>query len=128
MRKILQNAVFSPHDQKWYVSTSTHEYVTIPNGTPCGEAIDGGTAYLRRVYGEGGMKSEDWSLYTDSPRDEIKSKMLWGTYGKNGDQPLTWLPMVTLTTEHLQNILDTQKHINVFVLDLITEILKEREL
>lgn len=37
--------------------------------------------------------------------------LLWGTYGRNGNEKLQWKRLEELTSTHLQNILLTQKHI-----------------
>ena len=41
----------------------------------------------------------------------VRGKMQWGTYGKSGKDPLTWVYLYNLTDEHIQAILDTQHHI-----------------
>lgn len=40
-----------------------------------------------------------------------KNTAIWGTYGINSDQPLRWKRLVDCDTDHLQNILCTQKHV-----------------
>lgn len=39
----------------------------------------------------------------------------WGTYGKNGDQPLQRKRIAELTTDHIEAILETQDHISVYL-------------
>lgn len=56
-----------------------------------------------------------------------KQKALWGTYGVNSDQPLRWKKLVDCDTDHLQNILRTQKGIyNTVYEDFIYSILEDR--
>jgi len=43
---------------------------------------------------------------------EPRDVMLWGTYGKNGDQPLKYVFLKDMTNEHIQAIIDTQKSIS----------------
>jgi hypothetical protein len=52
---------------------------------------------------------------------------IWGTYGKNGDQPLKWVNLKNADTDHLEAILDTQKHISRYIRDVIEYILKGRK-
>lgn len=52
---------------------------------------------------------------------------MWGTYGKDGKQPLQYIPLVDLETEHLHNILITEAwHLPVGYVEEIGCILKER--
>jgi hypothetical protein len=50
----------------------------------------------------------------------------WGTFGPNGDQPRVDKPLIQLDTNHLENILITQRHISWQVSCVILHILKER--
>ena len=38
--------------------------------------------------------------------------LLWGTYGKDGKQPLKHILLKEMTNEHIQAILDTQTHLS----------------
>lgn len=49
--------------------------------------------------------------------------MFWGTYGKNGDQPLSYAPLGSRSTEHLKAILRTQHQLSVEYRAIIVEIL-----
>jgi hypothetical protein len=86
------------HDYKAYIDANGEEYM-----------VDGGNAYLKR----NGTKEpfEELSLYDDEPFDIIRQHIKWGTYGKNGDQPLQYKPLKDLEDDHIQAILDTQKQI-----------------
>ena len=42
---------------------------------------------------------------------KVRDWMHWGTYGKNGDQPLRYVLLKDMSDEHIQAILDTQVHI-----------------
>jgi hypothetical protein len=42
---------------------------------------------------------------------KIREWMHWGTYGKNGDQPLKYVLLKDMSDEHIQAILETQVHI-----------------
>lgn len=56
----------------------------------------------------------------------IRKELTWGTYGKEGKSPLKCRWLDDLDTEHLENILITQRHIpQVYSLVIVT-ILKER--
>lgn len=53
--------------------------------------------------------------------------LMWGTFGKNGDQPLQWVPLGGCSTEHLQAILRTQHQLSPFYRSIIINILKIRK-
>lgn len=44
--------------------------------------------------------------------DDLKKKVMWGTYGKFGEEPLKWVRLIDCSTDHLQAIISTQPHIN----------------
>ena len=124
---ILQNAVHDIVNDKYYISTHVHDYVGFEiNGKSY--FIDGGHDYLRRNYFSTihGNVLEDYALYDDDPIEEIKKKLLWGSRGKAGDEPLTYRPLRLLETDHLQAILRTQPNINTFTTTVIHSVLKER--
>lgn len=50
----------------------------------------------------------------------------WGTYGKNGDQPLRWVKLKDCETDHLQAILETQINLDKGYKQTIQEILQAR--
>jgi hypothetical protein len=58
---------------------------------------------------------------------EAKENYVWGTYGKDGKQPLKYVRLIGCSTEHLQAILRTQKQISPFTTRVIECILKERD-
>jgi hypothetical protein len=103
---LVYNAIQTP-DGTILESTHRHDYkehVDEKGGLTF--VIDGGLLY-RRVVG-GGYK--DLSITTNDhviAREYLK----WGTYGKNGDQPLTRVPICDLSTSHIYNILTTQSNI-----------------
>ena len=60
--------------------------------------------------------------------DFINPELLWGTYGKNGDQPLREVMIKDCDIEHLQNILKTQHRISQRYKETIEHVLLEKEL
>ncbi|GAF91876.1 unnamed protein product, partial [marine sediment metagenome] len=62
--------------------------------------VDGGTEYLRR----GGRSYIEQSVY-GLASDRVKY-LRWGTYGKNGDQPLQYKLLTECETDHLLAILE----------------------
>jgi hypothetical protein len=54
--------------------------------------------------------------------EDIREAFTWGTRGKDGKQPLTWISLCQLATDHIIAILETQN-----LADHITELF-EKEL
>lgn len=70
--------------------------------------IDGGLEPCVRVSGD----LENMCLYdTDEDHMEVRENFLWGTFGPNGDQPMKKVAIKNLTTDHIQNIIRTQFHL-----------------
>lgn len=97
---LVRNAIKTPDGT---VLESTHRndfrpHVDTVTGT--NYAIDGGLSY-RRIFGN---KYEDLSVETDD-HFIAREHLTWGTYGKDGDQPLTYKKIKDLDTGHIYNIL-----------------------
>ena len=110
MNQIIYNAIRTPdgtvleskhqHDYREYVDQNGKTYM-----------VDGGLSYLRR----NGSPSEDYqelSVYQDDPHEKVREVLRWGTRGPDGDQPLKYVLLKDMSTDHIQAILDTQYHIS----------------
>ncbi len=58
--------------------------------------------------------------------EEIKRSLPWNTYGPQGSQPLTPVRLIECDTNHLENILATQKHLTLLQYHVIIAILRDR--
>lgn len=110
MSTIIQNAVYIPSQRRYYKSANRHDFVTF---TVNGEQhfIDGGIDYIRSSVIENPKTRSmviDYNLSSMSTPDDIRQKLLWGTYGKKGNKPLTWKLVRNLSIGHLKAIVDTQ--------------------
>lgn len=94
---------FHRHDYKTYVDKNGLEYM-----------VDGGLDYLRRNVHEG-APAEELTVYADCPFETFRQEKKWGTRGKDGKQPLKFVPLKDLSIDHIQAILDTQFHIPQWV-------------
>jgi len=97
------------HDYKTYVDTNGLEYM-----------VDGGLDYTRRNVHDEAPYTE-LSVYSDSPHDVIREVFKWGTRGKDGKQPLKYVPLKDLTTEHIEAILETQDHIQQYIRNIFLD-------
>lgn len=102
-KRLIYNAIRTP-DGTILVSRHVHDYVSYTDKNGQFYAVDGGLSYAKRAYDEDDY--EDISLYDDSPFWLIREHLAWGTYGKDGKQPLTWKPLKKLDTDHIQVLID----------------------
>ena len=107
--RIVSNRIRTP-DGTILESMHRHDYVTYVDANGKEYMVDGGLDYLRRNVHDD-APYEELSVYTDDLHIEIRNVFRWGTRGKDGKQPLTYVPLKDLTTEHIEAILDTQTHI-----------------
>lgn len=106
---ILQS--YHRHDYKEYTDANGYTYM-----------VDGGCDYLRR--GGSGLQvapAEEMSVTDESPFDQIRSAMVWGTRGKDGKSPLVYKHICDLDTDHIEAILATQTHISTTTRDILTK-------
>lgn len=87
---------FNRHDFKIHVDKVTGETY----------GVDGGCDYLRRI---GSVREcKELSVYSDDSHDVIREAMHWGTRGRGGTEPLRYIALKDMTSDHIQACLDTQ--------------------
>lgn len=96
---IIQNAIRILESDEIIISTSRHDCVTRKIGDNF-YMVDGGTEYTRCSYEPD--KIEDFALEDDSL--DIYEKLVWGTRGKSGRDPVKYLPIHHFDAEHLANL------------------------
>ncbi len=102
---IVYNAIKTP-DGTVLVSKHRHDYVAYTDKNGQYYAVDGGSAYLKRMFDK--RDYEELSMYSDDDHATVRGKFSWGTFGKNGDEPKHWILLKDMTVEHIKAILDTQ--------------------
>ena len=90
---------YSHYDFKEYVDANGKTYM-----------VDGGLSYQRRS--ANGDEIDDSLYLHEDEYTVIRDQVTWGTYGKNGDQPLRFVPVSEMSNDHIQAVLDTQKHMH----------------
>jgi hypothetical protein len=92
-----------------------------------GYFVDGGEEYMRYGYPKGCQdKFEPLFIYENDDFQTKKEKAIWGTYGKDGKQPLRWVRLIDCEDDHLKAILKI--HIQPLYREIINVILEERVL
>jgi hypothetical protein len=100
---------FHRHDYKTYTDKNGKEYM-----------VDGGLDYTRRFVHDD-APYEELSAYSNDPHDVIREAFKWGTRGKDGKQPLTYVPLKNLTVDHIEAILKTQDHIQQYIRNIFLD-------
>ena len=89
--------------------------------------VDGGLEYIRRnVHAE--APYEELSVYSTDGHDKVREVVKWGTYGINGDQPLTRILLKDMSTKHIQACLDNVPRMHPAYKEAFEEELKLRSL
>lgn len=101
-QQIAYNAVKCLVCNETIVSRSVHDYKTC--GCENEAMVDGGNEYAR--YGAVDMSKITKITYTtDDPFDLLREFVSWGSYGKDGNQPLKYIKLKDMTDEHLRAVI-----------------------
>jgi hypothetical protein len=95
---ILQS--YNRHDYKVHLDKNGEQYM-----------VDGGCDYLRRSSNV--IPAEDMTVWSDDPHEMIREAMHWGTRGVDGKQPLRYVSLKDMTTDHIEACLNTQQHMHL---------------
>ena len=101
--RIIYNAIRTP-DGTILESRHVYDYKTHTDKNGEVYMVDGGLEYLRRSYNED-FPSEELSVYLEDGHEVVREVATWGSYGKNGDEPLKYILIKDMTEEHIQNCL-----------------------
>jgi hypothetical protein len=97
--KIILNRIKTPDGT---IITSRHRHDCVYHTDANGKQymVDGGCDYLRRITHDD-APYEEISIYEDSEFEVIRQHYCRGGRGKNGDQPLTWVPLCEMSDSWL---------------------------
>ena len=123
-KQILRNALRTP-DGTILESRHRHDYKEYEDANGWVYVVDGGLDYLRRTVNKS-APAVDLSLTEEDPHFFLRDYVTWGTYGKEGDQPLSYVTIAEMSDGHLQAVLDTQKRMYPQVRDLMKAELEYR--
>jgi len=125
MPRLLRNAIQTP-DGTILESQHRHDYKAYKDANGEWYMVDGGMDYIRRsVNAED--PAVDLSLTEEEPHSVLRHAVTWGTYGKEGDQPLSRVTIADMETEHLEAVLDTQMGMYPQVRELMKAELEYRD-
>ena len=110
MKRLIRNAIRTP-DGSYLESSSTHDYRTHVDENGKTYSVDGGLSYVSRsAHGD----EIDMCLYDDVPHSVQREVLKWGSYGKNGGQPLRRIPIACMDTSHITAVLNECKPSTVY--------------
>jgi hypothetical protein len=129
---IIQNAIMIVEDWpevSFLVSSHVHDFKTHTFHNGMSVSVDGGHDYIRRCYPPKlagyGTKYMEFNLDDTEPFHTIKHRLLWGTRGLDGHQPLKWVRLMDCTSDHLQAILDYPYPTNKRLSSLYKKVIKD---
>lgn len=96
---IILNQIKTP-DGTILRSMHRHDYVTYTDANGLKYMVDGGCDYLRRIRHDD-APYEELTVYSDAPFEAIRESFHRGGRGKDGRQPLTWVPMSKMSDSWL---------------------------
>lgn len=120
MNTIVANGITTPDGTTLY-SFYRHDYKGYTDSNGEYYFIDGGHDYVRTSWNT--TPAVLHTVYDSDPHERIRQHFHWGTYGKDGEQPLRHIPLHSMETDHIKAILLTQAHIPGYVRNIF-----EREL
>jgi len=86
------------------VSRSRHNFVSHTDANGKYYFIDGGSSYTRS---SANGDEHFTTLYISSPLATLREHLAWGTRGPAGDQPVSYIKLKDLATDHLTILVDT---------------------
>ena len=125
MNRLLRNALQTP-DGTVLESKTRHDYKEYEDANGWTYMVDGGLDYVRRSVNKH-EPAIDLILMEAEPHFFLRDYVTWGTYGKQQDQPLSYITIADMTDGHLQAVLDTQKNMYPQIGDLMVAELEYRE-
>ena len=81
-----------------------HDYVTHLDANGETYMLDGGNDYQRTSVNKEPFK--DLSVWSDAPYEIIRENFHRGGRGKNGDEPLKWVPLSEMSDEWVKNCIE----------------------
>lgn len=101
MKKHLILSKIKTPDGTILTSYHVHDYVTHTDKNGETYILDGGNEYQR--YAVCSEPFEDLSIWSDAPYEVIRENYHRGGRGKDGLQPLTWVPLSKMSNEWIKN-------------------------
>jgi hypothetical protein len=102
---LVRNAIQTP-DGTILVSRFRHDYQSHTDANGKTYVVDGGLDYVRASVHEDQISL---AVYDTDEFWLVRESVEWGTYGKDGDQPLSHVKLSDMDTAHIEAVLETQQ-------------------
>ena len=102
---IIRNSLITP-DGTELISRHRHDYVEYTDANGKVYMVDGGTDYLKRSANGDEIDTSIVVADTDYGENVVRENLMWGTRGKSGDEPLRWVALKDMETEHIEAVLE----------------------
>ena len=103
MATLVHNAIQTP-DGTIIESRHRHDYVAHLDANGKTYMIDGGLDYCHCSVHE----DQKWvGCYLEDGHKKVRTHLTWGTYGPKRDQPLRYIRLCDMETDHIQACLET---------------------
>jgi len=112
MTQMLVNKMITPDGTVIY-SRHRHDYTEYVDKNGELYVLDGGLDYTRTSSNK--VPATYAPVYDTDSHDLIREEFSWGSYGKDGKQPLTRRPLKDLEDDHIEAILATQHQIPQYI-------------
>jgi len=120
--ELVYNAIQTP-DGTILESKTRHDYKSYEDANGKTYIVDGGTDYMRTsthsdqinlsvVYGDG--------------HDKVRNVLGWGTYGKDGTEPLHYITIGEMTTDHINAVIENVIGIKHVIKQVMLDELEQR--
>ena len=103
--EIVLNRIQTP-DGTILTSTHRHDFKTYTDANGQTYMVDGGLDYLRRNVVAPPHQYKELSVYDDAPFEIIRESFEWGTFGKDGKQPIRKIKLCEMSDAHIDAILN----------------------
>ena len=104
MNNVVYSAIRTP-DGTLLESRHRHDYVTHWDANGKNYMIDGGVEYIRSsAHGD----EEYITVTLDDPHEVVREVVMWGTRGKNGDEPYRQVKLCEMSNAHIKAVIETQ--------------------
>ena len=101
--RIIYNAIRTP-DGTVLESRHVYDYKTHTDKNGEVYMVEGGLEYLLPSCNT--HTAEELAVYLEDGHEAVREVATWGSYGKNGDEPLKYILIKDMTEEHIQNCLN----------------------
>jgi hypothetical protein len=126
MSTLVYNAIRTP-DGTVLESTHRHDYKAYLDKNGKEYMVDGGLEYIRRNI-HNSAPYEELSVCLEDGQDKVRDVVKWGTYGIDGNQPLTYILLKDMNTEHIRACLENVPRMQPAYKEAFKEELKLRSI